>query len=386
MKTVSSGVPALDALLDSGILVGDNVVWVADRQDFDWVDAPLLGGRAEGEPGVFVTMTQDPELVARRLPAGVEVLDARPGQVLADPVHLARTVVERGSIAGARIVIDDLDALASRLGADGVINFFTKTCPIFFSVGAIAYWRISRRTSPRVIEEIRKMTQCVIEIRRDQLHVIKAERRPFVEGKIVSADTSGGQLQLGPDKAIGRLAAGLKRIRAERGLSQADLGRLAGVSPSAISQTESGTRGLGLETLLRLSQALQTSIDEMLANQTVGDYVLARRDSVSSRTGITPLFEQGFHGLRGYYVELAPGESGSPRTLHKDAEAILIVSGLVKVDLGVETPVLRAGDAVLATRVPVRGWTNLLTTASRLFWILREPDHLQAPANGNDEG
>jgi len=382
MRTVSSGVSDLDELLDDGILVGDNVVWVVDRDVFDSVDGPLLAGVSDGQPAVYVTMTQDPGQLARRLPANTEVLDARPGQVLSDPTQLARAVVERASHAGARIVIDDLDALAARLGPDSAVGFFTRTCPIFFSLGAIAYWRIGRRISPGVLDEIRKMTQCVIEIRRDQLHVIKAERRPFAEGKMVSADISNGHLRLGPDKAIGRLAAGLRKIRADRGLNQAELGRLAGVSPSAISQAESGTRGLGLDTLLRLSQALQVSLDEILANRTAGDYVLARRDNAATRTGITPMFEHAYHGLRGYLVELEPGESGSPRSLHKDAEAILVTSGLVKVDLGDETPVLRAGDAVLATRIPVRGWTNLLSTTSRLFWILREPDHVEGPPHG----
>lgn len=86
----------------------------------------------------------------------------------------------------------------------------------------------------------------------------------------------------------------------------------------------------------------QISLDEIHANRTAGVYVLARRDNAAARTGITPIFELAYHGLRAYLVELAPGESGSPRTLHQDAEAILVTSGLVTVDLGDEMPVLLA--------------------------------------------
>jgi hypothetical protein len=45
----------------------------------------------------------------------------------------------------------------------------------------------------------------------------------------------------------------------------------------------------------------------------------------------------------------------------------------VQIDLGSETPVVRAGDAALATSVPVRGWRNLLATPARLLWVLRDP-------------
>ena len=49
-----------------------------------------------------------------------------------------------------------------------------------------------------------------------------------------------------------------------------------------------------------------------------------------------------------------------------------LAAGLVQVDLGVETPVMRAGDALLASRVAVMGWRNLLGDPARLFWIIRD--------------
>jgi hypothetical protein len=51
---------------------------------------------------------------------------------------------------------------------------------------------------------------------------------------------------------------------------------------------------------------------------------------------------------------------------------ILVAQGLVQVDLGTATPVMRAGDAVLARRVAIKGWRNLLPQDARLFWILRD--------------
>jgi len=42
------------------------------------------------------------------------------------------------------------------------------------------------------------------------------------------------------------------------------------------------------------------------------------------------------------------------------------------IDLGTTTPVLRAGDAVLATQDAVAGWRNLQAEPAVLFWILRD--------------
>lgn len=122
MLIVSSGVPGLDDLLGGGILVGDNVVWVAEPTTFDIVSRPLLAGAGPGESATYVTLTQAPEQAARKLPKGVEILDARGGQTLADPGSFVRAVVERGSRPHARIVVDGLDAVAERFGPEGAIE------------------------------------------------------------------------------------------------------------------------------------------------------------------------------------------------------------------------------------------------------------------------
>ena len=72
-------------------------------------------------------------------------------------------------------------------------------------------------------------------------------------------------------------------------------------------------------------------------------------------------------------MHLGPGDSGEPPALHTGPELVVVTAGLVQIDLGSETPVVRAGDATLATTVPVRGWRNLLATPARLFWIPRDP-------------
>jgi hypothetical protein len=101
--------------------------------------------------------------------------------------------------------------------------------------------------------------------------------------------------------------------------------------------------------------------------------VIARRDRSATRRGLTALLDDPTAGLRTHLVQLGPGEHGEPPGLHKGPELVVVAVGLVQIDLGPETPVVRAGDAILATKVPVRGWRNLLASPARLFWVLRDP-------------
>src|SRR5690554_5860711 len=93
----STGIDALDDLL-GGLVWGDNVVWVGDDLVLhEFIEHALL---ATGGPATLV-VTNDP--LPEDLP-GVEILDARAGHALADPVALEQAIIDRGRIPGARMV------------------------------------------------------------------------------------------------------------------------------------------------------------------------------------------------------------------------------------------------------------------------------------------
>jgi len=125
--------------------------------------------------------------------------------------------------------------------------------------------------------------------------------------------------------------------------------------------------------VVALAEGFGISLDGLLGTGADPGYVIARRDRGSTRRGITALLDDPTAGLRAYLVHLGPGEKGEPPALHKGPELVVVAAGLVQIDLGSETPVVRAGDAALATKVPVRGWRNMLATPARLFWIPRDP-------------
>jgi transcriptional regulator with XRE-family HTH domain len=375
MRTTSSGIPDLDDLL-AGLLPGDNVVWVTAGQTVvaSIERAFLVEGLRRGDACSYVTTDLSPTRLRSQFGGDLRILDARPGRPLADPTALEMRILDDARQEPGRIVFDSLDAFVRRLDRRRALALFSRVCPQLYDLGAIAYWRVSRAAAGSgLVEGITRVTQCVLELGVSHLRVVKAEGRPVAAGRLVHLRIDGdGTPTFEQEKALGRLGAGLRRIREERRLSQADLARLAGVSPSAISQAEAGHRGLALETLLTLVEALGVGLDDLLAVRTSGDYVLARRDRLGPPQGHVALLDDDTAGLRAYFIQLGPGQRGTPPVPHKGVELILAASGLVQVELGNATPVLRAGDAVLATRASVSGWRNLLGETARLFWIIRD--------------
>jgi transcriptional regulator with XRE-family HTH domain len=370
VEHVSTGIEDLDDVL-GGLLPGDNVVWTGGDDALHHHLQQGLFADASAAPHVFVTTDDPPARVAARLGADVEILDARRGQAYTDPVALERAVVERGA-PEARVVIDRLDAFVRRLGSDRALGLFSRICPQLFDAGAICYWRAGETSRP-ILDGVRSVTQCVLDVSEGHLRVLKAEGRHGVQGRIFRIRVSDGEIRVDHERTLGRLAEGLRRLRAARGLSQSEVARIAGVSPSAISQAEAGRRGLGLDTVVAVAEGFGISVDELLGAGPDPGYVIARRDRSASRRGLTALLDDPSAGLRAYLVQLGPGDWGEPPALHKGAELVVVAVGLVQIDLGSETPVVRAGDAALATSVPVRGWRNLLATPARLFWVLRDP-------------
>ncbi len=378
---VASGNPDLDELLD-GLILGDNVVWVSEGDEVvrRLEDALLAEALRRGQPCFYVATAPredraaDPAALRARLPEAVAVLDARPGEPLADAGLLEATILERarGSPPGC-MVFDSLGHLARRWGNDRAVALFSRICPNFFDIGALSYWRAPRKDLSRAaIDRITQVTQCVIEVSGEHLRVVKAEgRQAGVQGSLLRLRVEDGTVRLDNQLGLGRLARGLERVRRERNLTQSDLARLGRVTPSAISQAEAGRRGLSLDTLLLLTDRLGVSLDDILSASTEPDYVLARRPR-GFTTGRRALLDDPRTGLRAYMVRLKPHEAATSEIVHKGVELVLVASGLVQVTIGADTPVMRAGDAALATRAPVTGWRNLGNEPAALFLVLRD--------------
>src|SRR5687768_6735470 len=161
---------------------GDNVVWAGGDDALHHVlQHRLLAADADAPARVLVTTDEQPAAARRRV-GDVEILDARRGQLLADPARLERAVIDRG-VPGARVVIDNLDTFVRRLGGERALGLFSRICPQLFDAGAICYWRTGG-PSRSILEGVRSVTQCVLDVSDGHLRVLKAEGRHGVQGRI----------------------------------------------------------------------------------------------------------------------------------------------------------------------------------------------------------
>jgi len=376
--SASTGVAELDRALD-GLYWGDNVVWVWEGGELSsqgiFYDAIAQRRDDFGRTGYVVAST-DPAAVKARWP-WIEILDARTGSPLASPRNLLEAVREFSAATRRPLVLfDSLEPLSSRWGLRAVSDFFGRCCPMLLDLGAIAYWSVPGASQYRTLHrEIEQITQCIIVVSDDRLRISKAEGRPpGAQGQLFRYSVHDGALRLQPAQAVARVGAALRAYRSRRELSQSDLARLAGVSPSAISQVERGERGLSLETLLSLAGRLNITLDELLGGEVTPDYRIGRRHGVGNVQGgsVLPLLDDAEAGLRAYLVSMARAATVEPPFTHKGTELVGVVSGLVQVLVGSGRPVLRQGETLIASRRRIDGWRNVGDTHAQCLWVLRD--------------
>lgn len=367
MHLQRSGIVSLDEFLGGGLVTGDNVLWVSDqRHDGLMFCRPFLGVAAPDRR--LITLT------GNRLGAddGVNVIDAS-HLGSEDPIEALESILLDPSLTiDTRLVIDGLDEVVARWGAPAAVQLYRRICPRLFDIGCLAYWTASRETVPSAaIEKITKIAQCVFDVRQNRLRIAKAEGRPNkLQGAMVEVTVTEGIPEVSREQSIGRVGEGIRRIRQERNLTQHQIAEMAGVTAAAISQAETGRRGLSLDTLVPLCESLGITLDYLLGTQGRSDYTLSRHDRVVTSSGSVALFDDPQAGVRSYLIRLKPDETGTPPFPHKGTETILVAQGLVLITIGDATPVVRAGDAVMVTTTPVSSWTNLGSDAAELFWVV----------------
>jgi transcriptional regulator with XRE-family HTH domain len=371
-----TGIAQLDAAL-GGLYWGDNVVWVSDDAEPAAL-LPFFGAIGEHRDdfglAVYVAVSSDPAEVRGRWP-WLEVLDARRHSSFSAPEPLLEAI--RAMCKRARrplLLFDSLGAMASCWSAGLASDFFIRCCPMLLDFGAIAYWSIAGGGRYRtLLADIEQITQCVLSIGEGRLRIRKAEGRPpGVQGQLFRYSLRGDELVLQAAPAGARVGAALRAYRLRRDLSQTALARLAGVSPSAISQVERGQRGLSLETLLELTSRLNVTLDELLGGEVTPDYRIGRRHTPSDTAPayVIPLLDDAEAGLRAYLVFMAPGTSVDAPFSHKGPELVGVVDGLVQIAVGQGRPVLRRGETLLAVRRPIASWRNVGESEARCFWVL----------------
>jgi transcriptional regulator with XRE-family HTH domain len=371
-RRVSTGVATLDAALGE-LYWGDNVVWQLDgvaSADSFYRAIASLGGAFDVT--TWVAVSPEPGRLTADFP-GMDTIGTAPGGTPMAPGDLLREVRRSCDVRRRNLLLfDSLDAMVDAWGVELARGFFARCCPMLLELGAIAYWSMDLRQLPEAVTStVEAVTQCVLCLDRHTVHIAKAEgRAQSVTGSLLHWDGAAETPVLTEAEVVERVAASLRAVRRPRGISQSQLGALAGVSASAISQAERAERGLSLSTLVRLSSKLGVTLDELLSGDDPSTYRIGRRVGDPRLAPDPDMTLVDGPDVVVELVHLAAREAAAPRD-RRDGQAIVAVSqGLVQVRVGDQTPAIRDGEVLLADCAAVRDWRNLGDREAVLFWIV----------------
>ncbi|MBI4637131.1 MAG: helix-turn-helix transcriptional regulator [Candidatus Rokubacteria bacterium] len=177
------------------------------------------------------------------------------------------------------------------------------------------------------------------------------------------------------------LADRIKALRLERQLQQRQLAEKAELTPSMVSQIESGRLTPSLHTLGRIAASLGVPIGSLFDGQPAGriqvsrkkDYPVVSFDGSSERWAVlgAGLFEGK---IRGVVSTLAPKSRGvtTEKVVIKPGQMKLfyVIGGRVGLHYNGDRYVLDAGDSALLDGGTPHGWENLGTKEARALWVI----------------
>ena len=146
-----------------------------------------------------------------------------------------------------------------------------------------------------------------------------------------------------------RVRRRLRELRAERGLTLAQVAERANIDLSTLSRLESGKRRLALDHLPALAAALGVSADELLGARPREDPRV--REAPRRFDGLTlwPLTRRGpAGGLHAYKIVIA-GERRTPPDplpVHEGHDWLYVLGGRLRLVLGDEDLTIEPGEAV----------------------------------------
>jgi len=425
---VVTGIDHLDRLLD-GLYIGDNVLWYDNAGSL----APvfylnfILASQAQDKPLIYVSFDRSPKNLLDKLgPLGdsghliildcftygkgagsdvflkfyrdglpkrackiIRVEDPRNDHHVMEAVYDAHARLE----GDVRFIFESLTGMQELWGGeDHIVNFYSHSCPRLYELKTVAYWIIEKQAhSQRLRARINQIAQVAIDLSvkrgKTSLTILKAEKRdletlnkPFIywskdlDVTFDSGTHTSGRIDLG-----GRL----KALRSRQGLSQTDLARLVGVTPSTISQIESCLIYPSLPALFKMAEALNVDVGNIfnkpLESQSHPFYFPSSemrqvksaslpKDSVIVKSLMTT---DRVARSEPFLIEV-PEKTNLSRHFfnHKGDEFGYILNGELELKIGVTFQKVTTGDVVyLTTEVPTQ-WKNTSRKMAQLIWLL----------------
>ena len=423
---VASGISHLDHLLE-GLRIGDNVVWydeggsLASAFCLNFIQA----SQAQKKSIIYVNFDRSPRNLIEKLGplsankkliildcftygkgAGSEVFlnfyDNRdtdfPCKIIrvdepwkTDQVTGAFYGVH-GTLEGdVRFVFESLTGMQELWGGEeDILNFYFHSCPKLYELNTVAYWMIEKKAhSLRLKAQINQIAQVAIDlsVRRGKtfLTVLKAEdRNPhnlhkshsyWIKDLNITFDSEkrkSGQINLGMR---------LKELRTKQGLSQTELAKLVGVTPSTISQVESDLIYPSLTALVKMAEVLSIDVSSFFrgSGNVLQKIIFPADEAIKIKIPDIPgesiqaklLTPVDFDPKAEPYLIEIPPEKTLPSHffIHKGDEFGYLLSGELQVELQMDLHTVHVGDVVYLTTEMPSQWKNPGPEVAKLLWI-----------------
>ncbi len=425
-KRVPSGVSRLDLLL-GGLFIGDNVVWHDDAGSLAPVFTLnfLLACHLQKKPIIYVSFDRSPknlldklghlaeypdltildcfthgkgnssavflkfyEGLEAELPCRIlKVEDPRNPQEFMDRLY----AVHSGYEGDVRFIFESITGMTELWGSeDRFLHFYSHSCPRLYELNTIAFWVLEKNAhSHRFRAQINQIAQVAIEltIKRGttSLTILKAENRsPEEFHKPHVYWTKDLTVTFEDESRVpGRIDLGLrlKEFRLRRGLSQTELAKLVGVTPSTISQVESNLIYPSLPALFKMGEVLAVDLTSFFEERQEGQerLVFTAQDAVEVKLPEMPegtvfaklLYPVDFEvKAKPYLLEINPKETLPGHFFfHKGEEIGYVLSGRLQVQVGKAVYNLKTGDVIYLTSEVPGQWRNPGPNVARLLWI-----------------
>jgi transcriptional regulator with XRE-family HTH domain/KaiC/GvpD/RAD55 family RecA-like ATPase len=423
---VASGVSELDRIL-GGLYIGDNVVW---HDDAGSLASPfylnfLQASQVQNKPFIYVSFDRSPRNLVDKLGPLAEnpsltILDCfSHGKGEGSPIflkfyeevrshwHCRLVPVEEpreiskvmdalyavhGAMHGdVRFIFESITGMQELWGSEEeIINFYSRSCPRLYELNTIAYWILEKRAhSPRLRAQINQIAQVAIDLSVNKgttsLTILKAEKRTlenlhkpqkyWTKDLVITFDSER--------RTTGRINLDfrLKELRTKKGLSQTELAKQVGVTPSTISQVESNLIYPSVPLLLKMAQTLSVKVSSFFqeTEATKARIIFPAAEALDIKFHDMP--EKSIYAklltpldldrkVEPYLIEISPNiDLPSHFFFHKGEEIGFLMSGKLQFKLENAVYTVRAGDVIyLTTEMPTQ-WRNPGPGVARLLWM-----------------
>lgn len=423
---VSSGISTLDRLL-GGLFIGDNVIWYDDAGSLALAFCMNLVQTSESQNKsiIYVSFDRSPKSLLEMLGPLAEnknltILDCFtqgkgdgseifgkfyekdgaqwPYQIIKvtepwkpEKVMEAIYGIHNTMEGDVRFVFESLTGMQDLWGGEDMIRkFYSHSCPRLYDLNTIAYWIIEKEAhSNQLKAHINQIAQVAIDLTMQgdssSLTILKAQgRNPATLNKPSVFTRTGMTIEFSDDKSSRNqinIGLRLKELRKKQGVTQAELAKLVGVTPSNISQIESNLISPSLNALLKIADALfvdityffqsNLGIESRLVFPSDGGISVKFNDlSNKSITGsiLTPM---DFEPKAEPYLIEVPAKSKLPSHffVHKGEELGYMLSGKLTLTTGKASYTAKTGDVIyLKSEIPSH-WENPGPSTAKLLWI-----------------